>query len=138
MGRYHLGEIVIRGNNVMLGYYKQDDATDQAFFGGWFHSGDLAVVHPTGYIEIKDRSKDVIISGGENISSVEVENVIYQHPDVLEVAVVGPDPKWGRSAQGIRGAQTRSKSYRRRYHCLLPSQYRPIQSPQDHRIRRIA
>ncbi len=90
------GEIVMRGNNVMLGYYKQNDATERAFHGGWFHSGDLAVVHPTGYVEIKDRSKDVIISGGENISSVEVENVIYQHPDVLEVAVVGiPDSKWG-------------------------------------------
>ncbi len=91
-----LGEIVMRGNNVMLGYYKQEEATEEAFNGGWFHSGDLAVVHPTGYVEIKDRSKDVIISGGENISSVEVENVLYRHPDVLECAVVGvPDPKWG-------------------------------------------
>ncbi|MGC8605441.1 MAG: AMP-binding protein, partial [Desulfomonilaceae bacterium] len=91
-----LGEIVMRGNNVMLGYYKQDQATEEAFRGGWFHSGDLAVVHPNGYVEIKDRLKDVIISGGENISSVEVENVIYRHPDVMEVAVVGvPDPKWG-------------------------------------------
>lgn len=91
-----LGEIVMRGNNVMLGYYKQPDASDEAFRGGWFHSGDLAVMHPTGYVEIKDRSKDIIISGGENISSVEVENVIYMHPDVAEVAVVGvPDEKWG-------------------------------------------
>jgi fatty-acyl-CoA synthase len=91
-----LGEIVMRGNNVMLGYYKQDQSTEEAFKGGWFHSGDIAVVHPTGYVEIKDRSKDVIISGGENISSVEVENVLYQHPDVQECAVVGvPDPKWG-------------------------------------------
>jgi acyl-CoA synthetase (AMP-forming)/AMP-acid ligase II len=90
------GEIVMRGNNVMLGYYKQEQATEEAFRGGWFHSGDIAVVHPTGYVEIKDRSKDVIISGGENISSVEVENVIYQHPSVQECAVVGvPDPKWG-------------------------------------------
>jgi len=91
-----MGEIVMRGNNVMLGYYKQKQATEEAFRGGWFHSGDVAVVHPDGYIEIKDRSKDVIISGGENISSVEVENVIYQHPDVMEVAVIGvPDEKWG-------------------------------------------
>ena len=91
-----IGEIVMRGNNVMLGYYKQPEASDEAFRGGWFHSGDLAVVHPNGYIEIKDRSKDIIISGGENISSVEVENVIYMHPEVQEVAVVGvPDPKWG-------------------------------------------
>ncbi len=91
-----IGEIVMRGNNVMLGYYKQPDASEEAFRGGWFHSGDLAVMHPSGYVEIKDRAKDIIISGGENISSVEVENVIYMHPDVAEVAVVGvPDEKWG-------------------------------------------
>jgi len=91
-----VGEIVMRGNNVMAGYYKQPEATEQAFAGGWFHSGDLAVTHPNGYVEIKDRMKDIIISGGENISTVEVENVLYQHPDVLEVAVVSkPDEKWG-------------------------------------------
>jgi fatty-acyl-CoA synthase len=91
-----IGEIVMRGNNVMLGYYKNEQATEEAFSGGWFHSGDLAVIHPTNYIEIKDRSKDIIISGGENISSVEVENVLYGHPAVQEVAVVGvPDEKWG-------------------------------------------
>ncbi|MGB9802195.1 acyl--CoA ligase family protein [Desulfofundulus sp.] len=91
-----IGEIVMRGNNVMLGYYKQPEETDKAFRGGWFHSGDLAVMHPDGYIEIKDRLKDIIISGGENISTIEVENCIYEHPDVLEVAVIGiPDPKWG-------------------------------------------
>ncbi|MEW6274457.1 MAG: acyl--CoA ligase family protein [Bacillota bacterium] len=91
-----MGEIIMRGNNVMLGYYKQPKETDEAFRGGWFHSGDLAVVHPDGYVEIKDRMKDIIISGGENISTVEVENCIYQHPDVLEVAVIAvPDPKWG-------------------------------------------
>jgi fatty-acyl-CoA synthase len=91
-----LGEIIMRGNNVMLGYYKQDEATEEAFKGGWFHSGDLAVVHPDGYVEIRDRAKDIIISGGENISSVEVERVIYRHPDVLEVAVIGvPHEKWG-------------------------------------------
>mgnify|MGYP000672289545 CR=1 FL=1 len=91
-----MGEIVMRGNNVMLGYYKQPEATEEAFRGGWFHSGDVAVVHPDGYIEIKDRMKDVIVSGGENISTVEVENVIYQHPEVMEVAVIAvPDEKWG-------------------------------------------
>ncbi|TYO96237.1 acyl--CoA ligase family protein [Desulfallas thermosapovorans] len=91
-----IGEIVMRGNNVMAGYYKQPEDTKQAFRGGWFHSGDLAVTHPNGYVEIKDRMKDIIISGGENISTVEVENVIYQHPGVLEVAVVAvPDEKWG-------------------------------------------
>ncbi|HAA05404.1 MAG TPA: acyl-CoA synthetase, partial [Syntrophobacteraceae bacterium] len=91
-----IGEIVMRGNNVMLGYYKDQEASDDAFRGGWFHSGDLAVMHPNNYVQIMDRKKDIIISGGENISTVEVENVIYQHPDVLEVAVVRvPDEKWG-------------------------------------------
>ncbi len=91
-----IGEIVMRGNNVMLGYYKDPKATSEAFAGGWFHSGDLAVTHPDGYIQIMDRKKDIIISGGENISTVELENTIYRHPDVLEVAVVStPDPKWG-------------------------------------------
>lgn len=91
-----IGEIVMRGNNVMLGYYKDPEATATAFEGGWFHSGDLAVVHPDGYVQIMDRQKDIIISGGENISTVELENVIYRHPDVLEVAVIPiPDSKWG-------------------------------------------
>ncbi len=91
-----IGEIVMRGNVVMLGYYKDPEATATAFRGGWFHSGDLAVMHPDNYIQIMDRQKDIIISGGENISTVEVENVIYTHPDVLEVAVVAmPDEKWG-------------------------------------------
>jgi len=91
-----IGEIVMRGNNVMLGYYKDEAATADAFAGGWFHSGDLSVMHPDGYIQIMDRQKDIIISGGENISTVEVENTIYKHPDVVEVAVVStPHPKWG-------------------------------------------
>ena len=91
-----LGEIVVRGNVVMEGYYNDPEATALAMRGGWFHSGDAAVVHPDGYVEIRDRFKDVIISGGENISSVEVEGVLMRHPAVQEVAVVGvPDPKWG-------------------------------------------
>ncbi len=91
-----MGEVVMRGNNVMSGYYKDHEATAEAFRGGWFHSGDVGVVHPDGYIELRDRSKDIIISGGENISTIEVENTLYQHPDVLEVAVVGvPHEKWG-------------------------------------------
>jgi len=91
-----IGEIVMRGNNVMLGYYKDEKATEKAVAGGWFHSGDLAVIHPDGYVQIMDRDKDIIISGGENISSVELENTLYRHPDVLEVAVVStPDSKWG-------------------------------------------
>ena len=91
-----MGEVVMRGNNVMSGYYKDQAATDAAFEGGWFHSGDLAVMHPDNYIQIMDRKKDIIISGGENISTVEVESVIYRHPDVQEVAVIPvPDDKWG-------------------------------------------
>jgi fatty-acyl-CoA synthase len=91
-----IGEIFMRGNNVMKGYLKNPRATDEAFRGGWFHSGDLAVWHANGYVEIKDRSKDIIISGGENISSIEVEDVLYRHPDVMEAAVVArPDDKWG-------------------------------------------
>lgn len=90
------GEVLVRGNTVMMGYLKNADATAKAFAGGWFHTGDLAVVHPDGYIQITDRSKDVIISGGENISSVEVEEVIYRMSGVLNAAVVAqPDDKWG-------------------------------------------
>ena len=91
-----IGEIVLRGNNVMLGYYRDPQATAEAFRGGWFHTGDLGVMHPDGYLELKDRVKDIIISGGENISSIEVENAILAHPTVLDVAVVGiPHERWG-------------------------------------------
>ena len=91
-----IGEIMIRGNIVMKGYYKDKDATQKAMDGGWFHSGDLAVMYPNGYIKIKDRSKDIIISGGENISSIEIENTIAKHPSVSLTAVVAkPDEKWG-------------------------------------------
>ena len=93
-----IGEVMFRGNIVMKGYLKNPDASRKAFAGGYFHSGDLAVCHPDGYIEIKDRSKDVIISGGENISSIEVESILYRHPKVLEAAVAAmPDHKWGES-----------------------------------------
>ncbi len=90
-----MGEIMFRGNITMKGYLKNPQATAEAFAGGWFHSGDLAVQYPDGYIKIKDRSKDIIISGGENISSIEVEDVLYRHPAVLAAAVARPDPKWG-------------------------------------------
>ncbi|MDD2664945.1 MAG: acyl-CoA synthetase [Dechloromonas sp.] len=91
-----MGEIMFRGNLVMKGYLKNEKATQEAFAGGWFHSGDLAVVHSDGYVKIKDRSKDIIISGGENISSLEVEDVLYRHPAVIAAAVVAkPDGKWG-------------------------------------------
>jgi fatty-acyl-CoA synthase len=91
-----MGEVIMRGNNVMLGYYNNPEATAKAFDGGWFHSGDLAVVHGDGYIELRDRAKDIVISGGENISSIEVEKVLAEHPAVLEAAIVAaPDEKWG-------------------------------------------
>jgi fatty-acyl-CoA synthase len=91
-----IGEIFMRGNTVMKGYLRNPDATAEAFEGGWFHTGDLAVWHPDGYLEVRDRSKDIIISGGENISTIEVEGVLYRHPAVLEAAVVArPDEKWG-------------------------------------------
>ena len=91
-----LGELVLRSNTLMKGYLKNPEATQAAFEHGWFHTGDLAVTHPDGYVEIKDRSKDIIISGGENISSIEVEDALYRHPQVMEAAVVAkPDPVWG-------------------------------------------
>jgi fatty-acyl-CoA synthase len=91
-----MGEAFMRGNIVMRGYLKNPKASGEAFVGGWFHTGDLGVWHPDGYIELKDRSKDIIISGGENISSIEVEGVLYKHPAVAAAAVVArPDPKWG-------------------------------------------
>jgi fatty-acyl-CoA synthase len=91
-----IGEVVVRGNNVMLGYYRDEEATDNAFRGGHFHTGDLGVMHPDGYVELRDRAKDLIVSGGENISSVEVEAALAAHPDVYEVAVVPvPDERWG-------------------------------------------
>jgi fatty-acyl-CoA synthase len=91
-----MGEVFFRGNVVMKGYLKNPKATEEAFAGGWFHSGDLGVLHEDGYVELKDRSKDIIISGGENISTIEVESVLYKHPAVQEAAVVArPDEKWG-------------------------------------------
>jgi fatty-acyl-CoA synthase len=91
-----LGEVMFRGNTVMKGYLKNPKATEEAFAGGWFHSGDLAVLHPDGYVQLKDRSKDIIISGGENISSIEVEDVLYKHAGVAHCGVVAkPDDKWG-------------------------------------------
>src|SRR5262245_47935488 len=91
-----MGEVVMRGSNVMKGYYRDPEATERAFAGGWFHSGDLGVVHPDGYIELRDRKKDIIVSGGENVSTIELEHAISKHPAVLECAVVAiPDAKWG-------------------------------------------
>ncbi len=100
--RQTIGEVIMHGNNVMKGYFAQPEATQEAFRGGWFHSGDLAVVHPDGYIEVRDRKKDIIISGGENISTIEVEQTLAKHPAVLECAVVAiPDEKWGERPKGF-------------------------------------
>ena len=112
-----LGEIVVRGNVVMKGYFNDPEATAQALRGGWFHTGDAAVVHPDGYVEIRDRLKDVIISGGENISSVEVEGVLLRHPAVQEVAIVGlPHEKWGEAPHAFvvlrAGAQAEAEELR--------------------------
>jgi len=97
-----LGEVVMRGNNVMKGYYLDPEKTAAAFKGGFFHSGDMGVMHPDGYIELKDRSKDIIITGGENVSSIEVEQALYRHPAVLETAVIGiPHSKWGETVKGF-------------------------------------
>jgi fatty-acyl-CoA synthase len=132
-----LGEIVTRGNVVMRGYYNDPDATETALRGGWFHTGDAAVVHPDGYIEIRDRFKDVIISGGENISSIEVEGVLLRHPSVLEVAVVGvADERWGetphafvvlRSGQPANGEELREFARTHLAHFKVPSAYVFIQ-----------
>ena len=91
-----LGEVVLRGDNVMTGYYRDPEATAEAFRGGWFHTGDLGVMHPDGYVELRDRLKDIVISGGENIATIEVEQALVAHPSVAEAAVVGaPDEQWG-------------------------------------------
>ncbi len=128
-----LGEIVARGNVVMAGYYNDPQATAAAFAGGWFHSGDGAVVHPDGSIEIRDRFKDVIISGGENISSIEVEGALLRHPAILEVAVVGmPHPTWGESPHAfvvLRGGMTAGEAELRAFareslaHFKVPSSF---------------
>ena len=103
-----LGEVMFRGNIVMKGYLKNPKATDETFAGGWFHSGDLGVRHPDGYIQLKDRSKDIIISGGENISSIEVEDVLYANPAVAHCAVVAkPDEKWGETPMRYRRIEAR-------------------------------
>jgi fatty-acyl-CoA synthase len=133
-----VGEIVMRGNAVMKGYFDDPAATEQAFAGGWFHSGDAAVVHPDGYVEVRDRFKDVIISGGENVSSIEVEGALLRHPAVLEVAVVGvPHEKWGESPNafivarpGFEPTEEELREFARSTlaHFKVPSAFRFVQS----------
>ena len=134
-----MGEVLMRGNNVMLGYYENPEATAESFDGGWFHSGDLAVVHPDGYIEIRDRKKDIVISGGENISSIEVEKVLADHPAVAEVAIVAaPDEKWGEVPQGLHRPETRRDRHRRRTRRLVPRTPGTLQGAEARRVRTAA
>jgi hypothetical protein len=122
-----IGEVMFRGNIVMKGYLKNEKATQEAFAGGWFHTGDLGVLDEHGYVIIKDRSKDIIISGGENISSVEVEDVLYKHPAVLFAAVVAkPDSKWGEGRRQGDGG---------RNHRLLPQPHVRLQDAEGGGVR---
>ena len=125
-----IGEVMFRGNVVMKGYLKNKAATEKAFAGGWFHSGDLGVMHPDGYIQLKDRSKDIIISGGENISSIEVEDALYKHPAVAAAAVVAkPDDEMGRDAVRLRRAKARRESDHRRTDAMVQEASRLLQMP---------
>ncbi len=132
-----IGEVLLRGNTVMSGYLKNERATAAAFAGGWLHTGDLAVWHPDNAIEIKDRSKDIIITGGENVSSLEVEECLYRHPRVMEAAVVAqPDDKWGESAVRVRDAEAgRRRGGRGRDHRLVPRASRPFQGAEARGVR---
>ena len=124
-----LGEVMFRGNVVMKGYLKNKASTEAAFAGGWFHSGDLGVIHPDGYIQLKDRSKDIIISGGENISSIEVEDALYKHPAVAAVAVVAkPDEKWGETPCAFVELKPGAERHGRRADRLVPHSTSPATS----------
>ena len=134
-----MGEVVMRGNNLMRGYYNDPEATAKAFAGGWFHSGDVGVMHPDGYIELRDRSKDIIISGGENISTIEVENTIVQHPAVLECAVVSmPHEKWGEVPKAFVTLRPGAKASEADDHRVHQGAARRLQVPQGRRVRRPA
>ena len=131
-----LGEVMFRGNVVMKGYLKNKSATEKEFAGGWFHSGDLGVIHPDGYIQIKDRSKDIIISGGENISSIEVEDALYKHPAVQVVAVVAkPDEKWGETPCAFVELKPGASASADELIALVPRSPRRLQMPAQHRVR---
>ncbi len=131
-----LGEVMMRGNVVMKGYLKNKASTEQAFEGGWFHTGDIGVMHADGYIQLKDRSKDIIISGGENISSIEVEDALYKHPAVMAVAVVAkPDDKWGETPCAFVELKPGSQGYRRRTDAMVPQAPRRLQMPALRRVR---
>ena len=124
------GELLIRGNTVMKGYLKNPASTAKAFFGGWFHTGDIAVIHPDGYVQITDREKDVIISGGENISSVEVEDVLHQHPAVLCAAVVAkPDDKWGEAVHAVVQLRPGQQAAEAELIAFVREKLGPVQTP---------
>ena len=132
-----IGEVMFRGNIVMKGYLKNEKATQEAFAGGWFHTGDLGVLDEHGYVIIKDRSKDIIISGGENISSVEVEDILYKHPAVLFAAVVAkPDPKWGEVPCAFVELKDRREGDRSRDHRVLPQPHVRLQDAEGRGVRR--
>ena len=131
-----IGEVMFRGNIVMKGYLKNEKATQEAFAGGWFHTGDLGVLDEHGYVIIKDRSKDIIISGGENISSVEVEDVLYKHPAVLFAAVVAkPDPKWGEVPCAFVELKEGAQGDRSRDHRVLPQPHVRLQDAEGGGVR---
>jgi fatty-acyl-CoA synthase len=134
-----MGEIVMRGNNVMLGYHADPGATEHAFRGGWFHSGDLGVMEPDGYVRLLDRSKDVVISGGENISTVEVEQALLAHPAVEAAAVIGiPDEEWGERPRGVRRPAAGRGCPRSRTHRPRPRADRALQGAQGRGVPRRA
>ena len=132
-----IGEVMFRGNIVMKGYLKNEKATKEAFAGGWFHTGDLGVLDEHGYVIIKDRSKDIIISGGENISSVEVEDVLYKHPAVLFAAVVAkPDPKWGEVPCAFVELKDGAKATEAEIIAYLPRPHVRLQDAEGRGVRR--
>ena len=132
-----LGEVMFRGNVVMKGYLKNPAATAKAFEGGWFRSGDLGVKYPDGYIQLKDRSKDIIISGGENISSIEVEDALFKHPAVQLAAVVAkPDEKWGETPCAFVELKPGETRLGGRADRLVPAAPRRVQMPAHHPVRR--
>ncbi len=132
-----MGEVMMRGNVVMKGYLKNKKSTDAAFAGGWFHTGDLGVMHPDGYIQLKDRSKDIIISGGENISSIEVEDALYKHPAVAAAAVVAkPDEKWGETPCAFIELKPGANASADELTRVVQEEPRRLQGAAHHRVRR--
>ena len=129
----------MRGNSIMAGYHNMPEETEEAFQGGWFHSGDLAVWHPDGYVELRDRAKDIIISGGENISSIEIEQALAKHPAVFEAAVVAmPDEKWGERPKAFVELNEGEDAERGGHHRVLPRAPRALQVPRGGGVRRAA